>query len=173
MKVTLDDISIRHTFHPGDIGYIIYLHGHLYAAQYNHGIKFETYVAEGLIEFYKQFNSEKDRIWICEHNDKIIGFLLLMHRDNNAAQLRYFLIHPDYRGIGLGKRLMELFMAFFHRCNYSSAYLWTTDELHAAASLYTRHGFKLTEEVESEAFGKPLIEQRYDFNVNEINHNPQ
>ncbi|MGH9966315.1 MAG: GNAT family N-acetyltransferase [Pyrinomonadaceae bacterium] len=93
---------------------------------------------------------------------KIIGFLLLMHRENNAAQLRYFLIDSQYRGIGLGKRLMDLYMEFLHRCEYRSSYLWTTHELTAAASLYKKYGFKLTEEKESSVFGKPLREQRYD-----------
>ena len=43
------------------------------------------------------------------------------------------------------------------------AYLWTTDDLAAAASLYTRHGFELTESVPSTRFGKPLVEQKYEF----------
>jgi len=141
------------------------MHGNLYATEYDHGIDFETYVAEGLLEFYKQYDPYKDRIWICAHYQKIVGFLLLMHRDNNAAQLRYFLIHPEYRGIGLGKKLMNLFMDFFHQCKYTTAYLWTTNELEAAASLYTRHGFKLTEEVDSTEFGKPLLEQKYELDV--------
>jgi ribosomal protein S18 acetylase RimI-like enzyme len=169
MTIDLEEIGIRHTFRTGDIGYIIYLHGNLYAAEYNHGIEFETYVAEGLLEFYKRFDPQKDRIWICEHNHKIIGFLLLMHRGDTprrTAQLRYFLIHPDYRGIGLGKKLMNLFMDFFHRSRYTAAYLLTTHELEAAASLYRRHGFRLTEEVESSAFGKPVREQRYEFITN-------
>jgi peptidyl-dipeptidase Dcp len=62
----------------------------------------------------------------------------------------------------LGKKLMDLYMQFLHSCQYQSSYLWTTHELRAAAALYTRHGFKLTEEKESTAFGKPLKEQRYD-----------
>ncbi len=165
MNLNLNDIGIRNTFLPGDIGYIIHLHGHLYAAEYNYGIEFEIYVAEGLLDFYTRFDPGKDRFWICEHDNKIVGFLLLMHRENNAAQLRYFLIHPDYRGIGLGKKLMELFMQFFYERKYTSGYLWTTHELEAAASLYTRHGFKLTKEVESTAFGKPLREQKYELNA--------
>ncbi|HEU4934001.1 MAG TPA: GNAT family N-acetyltransferase [Pyrinomonadaceae bacterium] len=89
------------------------------------------------------------------------GFLLLMHREANAAQLRYFLLAPEYRGIGLGKRLMDLYMEFLHACGYKSSYLWTTNEQEAAASLYRRYGFVLTEEKESTAFGKALKEQRY------------
>ncbi len=165
MKIKLQDIGIRNTLIPGDLGYVIYLHGLLYGIEYDYGIEFETYVALGMHDFYKNYDSKKDRVWICEHNKRIIGFLLLMHRENNAAQLRYFLIRPECRGIGLGKKLMELFMDFLHRCHYRSAYLWTTHELAVAASLYKRHGFKLTEEKESTAFGKPLREQRYDFIV--------
>ena len=98
-------------------------------------------------------------------DSRIIGFVLLMHRENNAAQLRYFYLKPEYRGIGLGKKLMCLYMEFLKEKGYQSSYLWTTHELQTAASLYTRYGFKLTEEKESTAFGKPLKEQRYDLLV--------
>jgi ribosomal protein S18 acetylase RimI-like enzyme len=160
--ITIDDISIRTNLEPGDIGYIIYRHGKLYNEEYGYGISFEAYVAGGLFEFYKSYNREQDRIWICEHNNNIVGFLLLMRREKNAAQLRYFYLEPGYRGIGLGKKLMSLYMAFFKTCGYTSSFLWTTHELDAAASLYKRHGFHLTEEKESTAFGKLLKEQRYD-----------
>jgi N-acetylglutamate synthase-like GNAT family acetyltransferase len=162
MTLTIQDIRIRNELVPGDLGYVIYLHGKLYAVEYGYGIQFEAYVAAGLHEFHKNYEPAKDRVWICEHDRQIIGFLLLMHREHSAAQLRYFLIEPKYRGIGLGKKLMDLYMEFLHHCSYRSSYLWTTHELAAAASLYTRHGFKLTEQRESIAFGKPLREQRYD-----------
>lgn len=163
--IKLEDISIRNTMIPGDLGYVVYLHGLLYGIEYDYGIEFETYVAHGLHEFFQNYDQKKDRVWICEHDKRMVGFLLLMHRDNNSAQLRYFLIVPEYRGIGLGKKLMELFLDFLHRCHYQSAYLWTTHELYTAASLYKRYGFELTEEKESNAFGKLLREQRYDLIV--------
>jgi peptidyl-dipeptidase Dcp len=118
-------------------------------------------VAKGLSEFYEKYNPSRNRIWACEHNDRMIGFLLLMDR-GDAAQLRYFLIAPNYRGMGLGSKLMNLYMGFLQECGYKRSYLWTTHELSTAASLYKRHGFALTEEKESIAFGKPVIEQRYD-----------
>jgi len=164
-EYALKDISIRTELKPGDLGYVVYRHGKLYDEEYHYGITFETYVAAGVYEFYKNYNLEKDRVWICEHDKKIIGFLLLMHRENNAAQLRYFYIEPEYRGIGLGKKLMEFYMDFLKGRGYQSAFLWTTHELYSAASLYKRHGFKLTEEKQSAAFGKPIKEQRYDLVV--------
>jgi peptidyl-dipeptidase Dcp len=161
----INDISVRNNLQPGDLGYIIYLHGKLYKQEYNYGIEFEMYVAQGLQEFFRNYDLKKDRIWICEHQKKIIGSLLLMHRENTSAQLRYFLIAPQYRNLGFGKKLMQLFMDFFYECNFKSCYLWTTDELISAASLYKRFGFILSEEKISNAFGKKVREQRYDLKI--------
>jgi len=164
-SVTIDDVRIRNDFRPGDLGYVIHMHGRLYGIEYGYGVSFEMYVAKGLHEFYEHYDADKDRVWICEHADRIIGFLLLMHRENNSAQLRYFLIDPEYRGIGLGRRLMTLYMDFLQECGYTYVYLWTTDEQQAAAGLYKHFGFTLTDEKESTAFGKPLKEQRYELIV--------
>ena len=160
-RVSLDDILIRTELQPGDIGYVIHMHGACYGMEYNYGIQFETYVAKGLCEFYEKYDPKRSRVWVCEYNNKMIGFLLLMDR-GEFAQLRYFLIEPDYRGIGLGSSLMDLYMRFLHTCGYQKSYLWTTHELTTAASIYKRVGFQLTEEKESTSFGKPLREQRYD-----------
>jgi GNAT superfamily N-acetyltransferase len=110
--IKFNDIEIRTELKPGDIGYITYLHGLLYSEEYNYGISFESYVAAGFHEFYQQYNPEKDKVWVCEDKNIIIGFLLVMHRSADTAQLRYFILAPPYRGIGLGKRLMELYMDF-------------------------------------------------------------
>lgn len=160
-NLKLDNISIRTELRPGDIGYVIFMHGDLYKKEYDYGIQFETYVAKGLCEFWEKYTPERNRVWVCEHNEKMIGFLLLMDR-GKAAQLRYFLIEPEYRGIGLGSKLMSLYMDFLQECGYKESYLWTTHELSTAAHLYKRAGFQLTEEKESTAFGKPLKEQRYE-----------
>src|SRR5689334_13047355 len=163
-KIKLDEIIIRNELHPGDIGYVVYMHGHLYKTECNYGIEFETYVAAGLAEFYRQYDEQKDRAWICEHENKIVGFLLLVHR-GEAAQLRYFILEPAYRGIGLGNRLMNLYMDFLKEKKYKSSYLWTTNELPTSAHLYKKFGFKLSEERPSNAFGKPVMEQKYDLIV--------
>jgi len=157
----LSEIQIRTELKPGDIGYVIYMHGSIYSKECNYGIEFETYVASGLAEFYRNYDKDLDRVWVCEHEHRIIGFLLLMHRDN-AAQLRYFILDPAYRGIGLGNKLLSLYMDFLREKNYKSSFLWTTNELPASAHLYRKFGFKLTEQKPSHAFGKPVIEQRYE-----------
>jgi peptidyl-dipeptidase Dcp len=164
-KPILEDIPIRNDLRPGDMGRVIQMHGELYSREYGFGLQFETYVAKGLCEFYERYDPVKDRVWVCEHAGRMIGFMLLMHREEAAAQLRYFLIEPGYRGIGLGARLMGLFMEHLKNRGYRKAHLWTTHELLAAAHLYEKAGFALTEEKESAAFGKPLVERRYDLSL--------
>jgi peptidyl-dipeptidase Dcp len=61
---------------------------------------------------------------------------------------------------------MDLFIAYVRDRSYRTAYLWTTNEQHAAITLYTRYGFRLTEEKESMAFDKPLVERKYEYIAN-------
>jgi hypothetical protein len=109
--IDLNNISIRTELQPGDLGFVIYRHGKMYGDEYGYGIAFETYVAMGLYEFYQNYDPEKDWVWICEHNKNIVGFLLLMHRENNAAQLRYFYLEriPWH---WIGKKLMSCIWIF-------------------------------------------------------------
>lgn len=160
-SLTLNDIRIRTDLRPGDLGLVTHLHGKLYHDEYQYGIKFESYVAAGLAEFYNQYRPETNRAWVCECENKMVGFLALMDR-GKAAQLRYFLITPNCRGLGLGKKLMDLYMEFLKAGPFESSYLWTTHELTSAASLYVRHGYKLVEQKESAGFGKPVREQKYE-----------
>jgi peptidyl-dipeptidase Dcp len=162
--IALEQVSIRTELRPGDLGRVIQMHGEVYSREYGYGIPFEAYVAKGLCEFHEKYNPQRDRAWVCEHDGRMIGFLLLMDR-GASAQLRYFVIEPEYRGIGLGSKLLGLYIDFMRRCGYTGSYLWTTHELTVAARLYKRLGFRLTEEKESTAFGKPVTEQRYDLKL--------
>jgi len=160
-KISPDDISIRTNLQPGDIGSIMSMHGRLYFREYGYTLQFEKYVAISLGEFIEIYTPERSRIWVCEHDNRMVGSLVLLDR-GQAAQLRYFLLEPEYRGLGLGSKLMGLFMEFLQSRNYKSSYLWTTEQQVTAAKLYKRYGYELTEEKPSTTFGVPLIEQRYD-----------
>jgi N-acetylglutamate synthase-like GNAT family acetyltransferase len=161
-KPRLADIRIRTKFRPGDIGYVTYLHGILYKKEYRYGVDFESYVAAGLADFQKNYDPARSRIWICEYNKKIVGCIALVSR-GDSAQLRYFLIDPSCRGIGLGQKLIRMWMKFLRDAGYKHAYLLTTHELPAAAHLYTSVGFTLTHETPvTGVFGKAVREQRYD-----------
>ena len=105
-KPSLNDITIRTELRPGDIGDILSMHGRLYFKEYGYTGPFEMYVAQSLAEFIELYNPERNRIWVCEHNNRTVGTLVLLDR-GDSAQLRYYLLEPEYRGIGLGAKLMD------------------------------------------------------------------
>ncbi len=161
MKNSPEQIKITHGFRREHIDGVVRLHREIYEKEYGYGEGFIDYVREGLIEFFEGYNPKRDRVWICSDEEKMTGFMLGMDR-GESNQLRYFVIDPEYRGLGFGKRLMDEYVEWVKGMNFESSYLWTTSELKAAASLYIRAGFILTEETESERFGKRVIEQRYE-----------
>ncbi len=155
--------TIRNTLLPGDLGQVAYLHGKIYAEEHGFGQDFEAYVMDSLLEFYRQYDPEIDRVWVVENDGRMVGFLLLMHRPENQAQLRYFIIEKEYRGTGLGRLLMGQWMDFFQQKGYAGAYLYTTSGLDPAVHLYERFGFRKVSEKQSEDFGVPLHEILYRF----------
>ena len=159
------NVTIRTTVLPRDVDKIIQLHRTLYTTEYGYGKGFEDHVISGLQEFYAQYDEQRDRIWICECGNEFAGSLVLMHRTLETAQLRFFVIERNYRRKGLGSKLMRLVLDFLKEAGYTHAYLWTTSELMEAASLYKKFGFRLKQEKPSNAFGKNVIEQRYDLHL--------
>lgn len=158
----LPDFLIRNTLAPGDLGQVASLHGKIYSEEHDFGLGFEAYVMESLLEFYRAYNLKKDRVWVVESEGKMVGFTLLMHRPGNRAQLRYFILAKEFRGRGIGSRLMNEWMNFFKECNYDAAYLYTTSGLEAAVSLYQKMGFQKISEMKSRNFGVSLLEQHYE-----------
>ena len=154
-------ISIRHYLRPGDVGYITYLHGILYAPEQGWDHTFDSYVAIPLAEFARS-QSSSERIWIVEREGKIVGCTAIVKFSENAAQLRWLLLHPDLRGQGLGRRLVKEAIAFCQDAGYSSVFLWTVSTLPIAAKLYGSVGFREKEKVTHELWGSLVTEVKHE-----------
>ena len=155
-------ITVRTQLIPGDIGDIISLHGRTYSAEYAWDHRFEAYVAESLGAFAQRNDSVDERIWIAEKVGRIVGCVGIVKHVPTTAQLRWFLVTPDARGVGLGGLLIRDALQFCRDVGYRHVFLWTTSELTAAKHLYETMGFALTEQHESQLWGDSVIEQRYD-----------
>ena len=157
------EIAIRHDLRPGDLGRVTWLHGLVYAQEYGFDHTFEAYVAVTLGEFGQQYRLERDRLWLAEQGDRLVGSIAIVGRSEDTAQLRWFLVHPACRGRGLGSRLLTLSLGFCRGAGYRRVYLWTVHPLEEAARLHRRFGFRLAEEFpEKLLWGDRLREQRYD-----------
>jgi len=157
-------VSIRRELKPGDIGYLTYLHGTLYATECGWDHTFEAYVAGPLSEFAKS-HTAREQIWLVEKEGTLAGSIAIVQAAQESAQLRWLLLHPDLRGYGLGRILMEEAIRFCRKHGYRSIFLWTESRLTAAANLYRATGFQLTEEKTHELWGTVVTEQRYDLKL--------
>jgi len=156
---------IRSNLQPGDIGYIIYLHGTLYTKEYGWDHTFEGYVAESLARFALSFDPRKDRLWIAEMNGQMVGSIGIVGESNSEAQLRWFIVHPAMRGHGLGRDLLDSALQFCRDRGLKSVFLWTVSGLDAAAHLYQSTGFHRTEQKTHRIWGKTITEERYDLSL--------
>jgi GNAT superfamily N-acetyltransferase len=159
-------VTVRHDLRPGDMGQVIALHGVLYAEEFGFDRGFEAYVAETMAEFGRLARPGLDRLWIAERDGRQVGSIAIVGREDGAAQLRWFLVHPDTRGSGLGRRLVADALAFCRAAGYRSVYLWTVNGLDAAARLYVAAGFRKTEtKPPALLWGVSLSEERYDLGL--------
>ena len=81
------------------------------------------------------------------------------------ARLRWLLVDPANRGLGLGKALLDEAIDFCKQCGYKSIFLETFSELTTAGHLYNLAGFDNVEEKTQHLFGKTVTEQRYILNL--------
>ncbi|MGO4293395.1 bifunctional helix-turn-helix transcriptional regulator/GNAT family N-acetyltransferase [Chitinophaga sp. RAB17] len=161
----VSDIHIRYNLQPGDVGYLIYLHGHLYAKESGYNLEFEAYVCKTFYEFLPTYNPAKDRIFLAIADNQIVGSVAILGSSRHLAQLRWFLIHPDYRGRGLGKKLLQEAIVFCREKDYQKVYLMTTSMQETAIALYKNAGFRKTGEKYLQLWGQQLYEQRYDMDL--------
>jgi ribosomal protein S18 acetylase RimI-like enzyme len=159
-------ITLRTSLKRGDLGTIVYLHGVLYARECGFDTTFEAYVAGPLADFVRTA-SDRERLWIAERDDRIVGCVAIVAVSTQAAQLRWFLVDPTARGAGLGKRLLQEAIEFCKACGYTSVILWTEGSLTAAAHLYRSAGFRKVEEKPGRMWGREVVEEKYQLKLDQ------
>jgi len=92
---------------PGDMGWVTYRHGAIYAEEYGWDATFETLVAQIVSDFIKNYNPARERCWIAEMDGEIVGSVFVVQASQDTAKLRLLLLEAKARGLGLGKRLVE------------------------------------------------------------------
>lgn len=156
-----EKISIRSELRPGDVGYLIHLHGWIYAEECGYNHVFEGYVCKTFYAFFENYDPDKDRFWFAEANGQMVGAIAIVGHSPEKAQLRWFILHPEYRGKGLGKKLLKEAIQYGREKGYGHIFLETTDDQEAAIHMYKKAGFKKTAEHENQAWGVKHVEQTY------------
>lgn len=151
---------------PGDMGWIIHRQALLYAQEYDWDWTYEGLVARILGQYCASFDAAREDGWVAELGGRIVGSVFLMAADQpEVAKLRLLYVEPSARGLGVGRRLVETCIARARELGYRRLTLWTNDVLVTARRIYQRCGFRLVAEEPHHSFGKELVGQTWELEL--------
>lgn len=158
-----NDIGIRHSLRGGDLGELIALHGRVYEPIEGFGLRFEAFVARTIAEYVLD-NDSRGRVWFAHRGRELVGCTAIALRDAERAQLRWVLVDPSARGIGLGRTLVQNAIDYSRDNGCSCIFLETTNGLEESSALYRALGFTVMSRSEAELWDgvRPLIIMQLD-----------
>jgi len=147
---------------PGDLGWVVQMHGEVYAREYGFSSEFEALVAEIAAKFLRTFDPSCEKGWIAELDGERVGSVFVVRKSRGVAQLRLLILSPAARGLGLGGRMVDECIAFARAKGYGKLVLWTNGHLDAARAIYAGRGFRLATSEPLQAHGQDLVSETWE-----------
>jgi GNAT superfamily N-acetyltransferase len=150
-------------YSPGVVGRITEIHALYYHEHWNFDISFETQVGRELSEFLRDFRDGKDFFRTAMVGGRFAGSIAITGKDaaSEGARLRWYIVTPEFQGLGIGRRLIHEAVGFCREAGYRRVYLWTFKGLDRARALYELEGFRLTAEHDVVQWGNKITEQMF------------
>lgn len=107
-----------------------------------------VYVDPTTDNLYELFQQENSALFIAESGAELCGCCGIFPTEGlpeNCAELVKFYLKKDYRGSGIGRKLMEKSIEFAKDSGYKSIYIESLPEFSTAVSIYEKQGFKYLE----------------------------
>lgn len=148
-----------------DLQYVIEAHIRIYRDEYNYDDSFAVFISDAVQTFAHTGDFTREMLWIVELNHRPYGSIGLTRVNDSTAQLRWFLLEPEVRGAGWGRRLIEHVIAYATQRGYRSILLWTNQSLLDARKLYELYGFEIKEIRTQLLSGQELTEERWELDL--------
>ena len=105
------------------------------------GTAYHDYNTEHMFESYQK---ENEIYFVAEIDEKIVGGSGIKHLSDtqeNIAELQKLYLLKEFRGLGIGKKLVEMCLEFAKESGFDSVYLETFPNMKSAQELYKKYGF--------------------------------
>lgn len=157
-------LDLRHLA-PDDIDWLVAEHARLYARDEGFDDSFPVLVREILEAFAARHDPACERAFIAWEDGRRLGSIFCVKADAETAKLRLFLLLPEARGKGLGRRLLAACMDYARATGYRRMVLWTHESHRAACALYAEAGWRLVRSEPKLSFGVPVVEQGWEVDL--------
>ena len=101
---------------------------------------------------YSSYRVKQSCYYVIALGDEVVGEVVgaggiapLASGDKHTCELRKMFFRPEIRGLGLGRKLLQLLLDEARKRNYKKCYLETLDRMWRANELYQKNGFELLE----------------------------
>ena len=156
----MEPIEIRR-FVAADRDWLVEQHEVHYARDEGFDATFGALVAQIVDAFLADHDAKCEAGWMAWQAGERLGSIFCVKLNDTTAKLRLFLLTPEARGRGLGKRMLATCTGFARDCGYTGMQLWTHESHRAAGALYAKNGWTLEDEKSVVSFGKPNVEQTW------------
>ena len=129
----------------------IFIETHLAAAEtmpeavrHLYRVATKTEMRLGLTEIRQNYATAPNRFFVAAFGpdpDDIAGFCALSETEDQQAELKNLVVHPDYQGIGIARLLMDTFENEARQRGYRKATLWSYQYLRVAMAMYQQRGW--------------------------------
>lgn len=95
-------------------------------------------------DLYQLFEKQGSIYYIAENESLMCGGVGIYPSDGlepDTCELVKFYLRPEFRGIGLGKKMMQKALQFAREAGYKKVYIESMPELSNAVKLYKQFGF--------------------------------
>ncbi len=151
----------------GDLGWMISMHGVIYAREFGFNTDFEAGIARKAARIYESEDSF-NRIWITDVEGQRAGSIAVSRQDDGAAFINFVLVLEEFRGRGIAKELMRHLIEYVREAGIETIRLETYTCLKHARYMYRELGFRIaSNEKDCQRFGLTLEQEYWELDLDD------
>jgi ribosomal protein S18 acetylase RimI-like enzyme len=150
---------------PGDLGWVISMHGITYSKEFQFDSNFELNIASKIIAFFDKA-AAFERLWIKEIQGERAGSIAVSQISDQVAFINFLLVLSQFRGQGIAEELLDTAIHHAKEHKFSVIRLETYSCLKNARKLYKKVGFNMAKTTKDiEKFGQSFDQEFWELQL--------
>jgi putative acetyltransferase len=96
---------------------------------------------DDLLDNPQKYLDKGGHVFLAHYNNEILGTVSLIPVNNEEFEIMKLGVVDDYKGLGIGRKLMQLYIAICQEKKVKLIILETSSKLESAIKMYLKFGF--------------------------------